>query len=280
MNSWILEGADFIREINELTLPEEYVCLWPIGQVGYFMKNREKVVLIDPVMTPICDDKGESCLHFEAPFSPEADFIIDAVFCTHNHMDHLNPDTVRTIAKSHPKVQFYIPKGVMEETKQIFEGFKERVHGIRQQECIKLREGCQVTAVAAPHDHYAADEEGNEKALGYVFDFGEKKIFHAGDTVATDRLVSEVLACGNMDLALLPINGRDWVREGNNIIGNMTPQEAALFAECIGCKKVIPTHYDLWKGNEESPMVFAHYMYLKYPHRPFHFLKPGEKFIL
>ena len=59
-------------------------------------------------------------------------------------------------------------------------------------------------------------------------------------------------------LHFLPINGRDWVRESRDIIGNMTPQEAALFAKEIDCTTVIPTHYDMMRGNEENPLLFAY----------------------
>ena len=137
-----------------------------------------------------------------------------------------------------------------------------------------------MTGIGVPHDRYVVDEDGNEKAMGYVLRLGPITIFHAGDTVATNRLVQEVTACGPLTAAFLPINGRDWVRESQNIIGNMTPQEAAILTRLLAPKVVIPTHYDLWKGNTESPLIFAHYMLQEDPSQAFHFLKPGEPYIL
>lgn len=280
MKKWFLSGDALINNINTLSLPDSCCALWPIGQVGFFFKYKSTTILIDPVLTPVTDENGVSCLHFEAPFSPEANVQIDAVFCTHNHMDHLNADTISRIAAAHPDTKFYIPKAVISETEEIFAGCKDRVIGLTQGETVSVSGDVSVTAVAAAHDRYETDEEGNEKALGYVFHFGKINIFHAGDTVATDRLVADVKNCGPITLSLLPINGRDWIRESNNIIGNMNSQEAALFADLIDSEVVIPTHYDMWIGNEESTSIFAHYMDLKYPDRAYHFVKLGEPFIL
>lgn len=280
MKNWYLSGDALINSINSLSLPDTCCALWPIGQVGFFFKYKATTILIDPVLTPVTDDNGVSCLHFEAPFSPEACFHVDAVFCTHDHLDHLNPETISRLAAAHPEAKFYIPKAVVPDRKDLFAFCSDRVLGLAQDETISISEDCSVTAVAAAHDHYDADENGNEKALGYVFHFGKISIFHAGDTLATDKLVSDVKNCGPITLSLLPINGRDWIREGRGIIGNMTPLEAALFAGMISSEMVIPTHYDMWKGNEESPSVFAHYMDLKCPDIAYHVPKLGEPFIL
>ena len=99
-----------------------------------------------------------------------------------------------------------------------------------------------------------------KKHLAMFFIMGDITILHCGDAVATDRLVTDVCKAGPIHLAFLPINGRDWVRESRDIIGNMTPQEAALFAKEIDCTTVIPTHYDMMCGNEENPLLFA-YLY-------------------
>ena len=144
---------------------------------------------------------------------------------------------------------------------------------------MELFQNISVTAVAVPHDVYRADANGNEKALGYVFYMGDTTILHCGDAVATDRLVIDVCKAGPIHLAFLPINGRDWVRESRDIIGNMTPQEAALFAKEIDCTTVIPTHYDMMCGNEENPLLFAYYMEHTQPNRAWHILRNGEPYL-
>lgn len=296
MHSWFLSGDALISSINKLSLPDNCCALWPIGQVGFFLKYQNTTILIDPVLTPITDSAGKSQLYFEAPFSPEAPFSVDAVFCTHDHLDHLNPDTIARIAASHPETRFYVPAPALQSQHALFEPFIQRVTGIRQGETLNFGNNCNVTGIEAAHNlvlpaskdadkpattyyYYDSDNNGNAKALGYFFRFGDLTLFHAGDTVATDRLVQAVRKCGPVTLSLLPINGRDWLRE-NTLIGNMTPLEAVLFADQIDTEAVIPTHYDMFIGNEEDPMIFEHYMNLKCPGRACHRPHLGEPFIL
>jgi len=68
-----------------------------------------------------------------------------------------------------------------------------------------------------------------------------------------------------LDLALLPINGRDARRLAANCIGNMTYQEAADLAGAIRPGLTIPTHFDMFADNGENPQLFVDYMRVKYP---------------
>ena len=279
MGDWYRSGQALAADLRALCPPSSAVAIWHIGQCGIFLKYEDRVILIDPVLTPITDEAGNSRRRFEAPFGPDFDFPVDAVFCTHNHLDHLNPQTLAGIARSHPQTRFFIPAGVREETAAVFAAFADRVTGLRQMEQTELWPGISVTAIAAAHDHYRTDEAGNEKALGYLFRLGHLQLFHAGDTLATDRLVRELSAFGPIHAAFLPINGRDWVRESEGIVGNMNPQEAALFTDQINCDTVFPVHYDMMCGNEEDPLIFSLYMRERCPGRPYHFLQLGEPYI-
>lgn len=276
---WFYSGDKLIQVIKEQETTCHSVAVWRIGQCGVFLKYAEKVILIDPVLEPICNSDGTRRTHFDPPFSAEDDFCVDAVFCTHNHLDHFQPDTICKLAVSHPKLRFFVPAGILDEISELIAPFSNRVVGLRQDQHLSLFSDISVTTVAVPHDVYRTDTLGNEKALGYAFHCGDAIIFHCGDAVATKRLVEEVRAIGPVQLAFLPINGRDWVRESRNIIGNMTPREAALFAQEIQCQTVIPTHYDMMCGNEEDPLVFAHYMEQICPNQAWHILRLGETYL-
>ncbi len=51
------------------------------------------------------------------------------------------------------------------------------------------------------------------------------RVYHAGDTIAYDDMVERLRAL-RVDVALLPINGRDHFREAQDVVGNLTPREA------------------------------------------------------
>lgn len=277
--NWFYRGDALIHSLSEQETTSHSVAVWRIGQCGVFLKYNGKIILIDPVLEPIYGTDGVCRTHFEPPFSADANFSVDAVFCTHNHLDHFQPDTICKLAASHPNVKFFVPTGILDEIQECIASFADRVTGIRQGQQLELFQNISVTAVAVPHDVYRADANGNEKALGYVFYMGDITILHCGDAVATDRLVTDVCKAGPIHLAFLPINGRDWVRESRDIIGNMTPQEAALFAKEIDCTTVIPTHYDMMCGNEENPLLFAYYMEHTQPNRAWHILRNGEPYL-
>jgi len=61
--------------------------------------------------------------------------------------------------------------------------------------------------------------------LGYVVDTPAGRLYHSGDTVRWPG-DAELLGRHRVDLALLPINGRDEEREARDIVGNLDAGEA------------------------------------------------------
>ena len=60
---------------------------------------------------------------------------------------------------------------------------------------------------------------GKPRFVGYVL-AGGRRVYHSGDTIVTDALTEALTPLG-VDVALLPINGRDAEREARGIVGNM-----------------------------------------------------------
>ncbi|RZT01050.1 MBL fold metallo-hydrolase [Cuneatibacter caecimuris] len=276
---WYCSGGSLIRQVAGWNLSPEEAAFWYIGQCGMIIKYGETVCVVDPVLAPVKDDQGQSRKNFEAPFPPEAELPADYVLCTHDHLDHLNMDTLTGMYQARKDTVFIVPAPYRE--KLAAAGIPEKsVLGARQDEEIVLKGGIRLLPLAVPHDSYAWDEEGNSLALGYVFYCGEIVLFHGGDLVAADPVIDSLrLLEKPISVAFLPINGRDWLREAQGLVGNMNPQEAAHFAECIGADLTIPTHFDMMKGNGEDPLVFAGYMERLYPERRYHILKLGESYI-
>jgi L-ascorbate metabolism protein UlaG (beta-lactamase superfamily) len=85
-------------------------------------------------------------------------------------------------------------------------------------------------------DAYNLRPEGNTKlvhkkgnGVGYVITVESKRIYHAGDT----DLIPEMKHIENIDVALLPIGGRDFT---------MGVNEAVQAAKTIHPKVIIPMH--------------------------------------
>lgn len=56
-----------------------------------------------------------------------------------------------------------------------------------------------------------------------------------------------------VELALLPINGRDAAREALGIVGNLDEEEAARLAARAAVDALVPMHYDMFEANPGSP---------------------------
>ena len=79
------------------------------------------------------------------------------------------------------------------------------------------------------------DTDSSGIACGFVIDFGDINIYFAGDTA----LFSDMQLIGRkerIDYALLPI--------GDNY--TMGIEDAAVAAQLLGARHVIPMHYDTW----------------------------------
>lgn len=60
-----------------------------------------------------------------------------------------------------------------------------------------------------------------------------------------------------MQLALLPINGRDSEREALDLVGNLSPEEAASLIAHARIRAAMPMHYDMFAGNLGDPGAFV-----------------------
>ena len=102
-------------------------------------------------------------------------------------------------------------------------------------------------------------------------------MYHSGDTVIYDGLI-ERLSEWDIDAAFVPINGRDYFRTREDIIGNTDFRELAELAETLDFGLTVPTHYDLFARNAAAPGHFVSYLYKLNPARRHKILRPGELF--
>ena len=69
----------------------------PLGQSGYQLKTEKSEIIIDPYLSDSVNRVAGRPRLLPLPISP-AEISCDAVICTHDHLDHLDPDTVTEIS--------------------------------------------------------------------------------------------------------------------------------------------------------------------------------------
>lgn len=109
-----------------------------------------------------------------------------------------------------------------------------------------------VLAVPALHALTTSDQYTDSRFLGYVLETPQANVYHAGDTIPTDTLIA-ALRDIRVDVCLLPINGRDWFRERDGVVGNMDAGEAVALTVELGARLLVPTHWDGFAGNTVDP---------------------------
>ena len=254
----VLSDQDLQSQIRE-TIPEPgQVALWWLGQSGLLVKSRWATVLIDPYLSESLTAKyaGTAKPHIRmtrCPVDPSLLSMIDLVCCSHKHSDHMDPVTLTAVLKSSPQAELVLPTALIGHAGQI--GIEsDRLVGLNHGEVYENSEKkIAVRAISAAHEGLDQNELGEFLYLSFVMEMDGVKIFHSGDTIPWEGQ-SEAVGEG-MDVAFLPINGRDSSR---GVPGNMTSDEAVEFAASLHARHVIPHHYDMFTFNTVDVNEFVH----------------------
>ncbi len=160
------------------------------------------------------------------PFSKLADYSqlpkADVIVITHEHRDHLDPVAIEKVRSARTKFV-------------VSESAARRISGaiVMKNGDIQTVDGIPIDAVPAYNivnkrdngEPYHPKGGGN----GYVFTFGDKRIYVAGDT----ENIPEMKDLKNIDIAFLPMN----------LPYTMTPEMAADAAKMIQPRILYPYHY-------------------------------------
>ena len=200
-----------------------------LGQSGYIIKTEKAEIIIDPYLSDSVNRVAGRPRTLPIPINPQ-NISCDAVICTHNHLDHLDPDTVKDINNG----QFFITTN---EGKSELEKFnKTNIAVLNRDESITVGD-IELTAVFADH---------TVEAFGLIVKAENKTLYFSGDTLYNEKLFC--ISQYKPDITFICINGR---------LGNMNVKEALMTAKRIGAKINIPNHYDMFTSNSENPYLFS-----------------------
>jgi len=200
-----------------------------LGQSGYSIKTKNSEIMIDPYLSDSVNRVAGTPRLLPIPITP-SDISCDAVICTHDHLDHLDPDTVSLIGDQQ---LFVTTNGGKEKLKSLG---KDNVIAVNEGESVNLGD-FEITAVFADH---------TVEAFGVIVKAEGKTLYFSGDTLYNERLF--YIAEYYPDVTFICINGR---------LGNMNVNEALITAKKISAKLNVPNHYDMFASNSEDPHLFS-----------------------
>ncbi|MBY7142826.1 MBL fold metallo-hydrolase [Virgibacillus sp. NKC19-3] len=274
-------GKSLINQLEKTQAPVNGIVLWHLGQSGVVLKSEHGMCYFDPYLSNYIEDNnlvepGLLERSYDPPIQPDDISNADIVFITHDHLDHLDPETLAGIAKHSPQVKFICPAPSILKLKEV--GIKEEsIYAAKAIEKLVVN-GIEVTPIPAKHEDYLIDKNGDHYYLGYILNINGVTFYHAGDTIVFNELI-EYLYPFSIAIAYLPINGRDWRRSEQGVLGNMDFRDAVELSQAVGIDLIVPAHYDLFESNTENPAYFVDYIYQNYPGQKFKLMVPGERMV-
>jgi len=251
-----LQGEAFLTDVRDAANSQDDLHIWWLGQSGFLVQWRGSHLLFDPYLS---DSLSRKYAATDKPhtrmtglvISPDALDFIDLTTSSHNHTDHLDAETLTALIQANPKMELLVPSANRTFAAERLDVDPDQLEAIDAGQSIALGP-FELHAVPAAHEDLAKDNLGRHQFVGYVAKLGPWTVYHSGDTIPFDGM-EEILRQWEIDVALLPINGR---RPERRVAGNLWGREAANLAKAIGAQMVLPCHYDMFEFNTESPEEF------------------------
>lgn len=232
-------------------------AIWWLGQSGFLLKCEAGCLLFDPYLSDSLTkkyaqtDKPHVRMTELAVDPARLDFI-DVVTSSHNHTDHLDAETLGPLMAANPRMVLVIPEANRKFVAERLNIDPATPVGLNDGEMAQAG-GFLFRGITAAHESVDRDAHGRCLYMGYAVHFGPWTVYHSGDTMWHEGLI-EQLAPLNIDVAIVPINGR---KPERRVAGNLSGVEAARLASDVGARTVIPCHYEMFTFNTEPPDEFV-----------------------
>ena len=244
-NAVQIETSDQWKQLGEQS---KNYAVW-IGHSTYLLNNGDLTILTDPVFS-----KRASPFSWAGPKRLIAPAIsleelprIDVVTVSHNHYDHLDIVSLKTLYKLNPNALFLVSKGDMD---LLVRSGIQNVTEFLWWENIKVKN---TLFTFTPVQHWSARGfRDRNKSLwgGWFMQSSDRTIYHAGDTGYSDDFKETRSRLGSPDFAMIPIGGYDplWFMRYHHV----NPLESIQIALDLGVPKSFGMHWGTFRLTDED----------------------------
>ena len=214
------------RLVDEIRAHKKGIALWWVGQNGWLIKSDDTLIGTD---LPL--ESGER--EFSAPITAaELAGELDISFITHEHSDHFERETSRTLA-DHGKCLFVMPASCLKAAKKEVQLAESRIRIAEPRLQFDIGD-IHIEAIRAIHGNanYAVYYNANLQDCGYVITIGGKRFLQIGDSV----LLEDQLFLKDIDVLLFsPTEHNTYIDQSVILINALEP------------KYIFPQHRDTFK---------------------------------
>jgi len=236
------------------------VDVWYLGCNGFVLKGRAGTTLfIDPYLGT--GDPPRTVRMVPVAFDPEDVSEADAVMATHEHTDHVHgPSQAPILAGT--GAQFYAPDDSLavaldeERWPDRWDVADEQFTQVAEGETYSVGEF--TVHVEAAHDPDATHP------VSYVVEHDAGTFFHGGDTKPGDAL-ADVGARYDVDLGVVAFGSVGRIPDKETREPRLTrwycdENEAVEVAAAVGMDRLLPSHWDMWRGLTADPAALRHHV--------------------
>ena len=248
-------GDWFVRDEVEAVEPDG-LSIWYLGCNGYVLRTPETTVYLDPYFgdgTP-----PRTIRMIPVPMDPADATQCDAVFVTHEHIDHMHPPSYGPLVED-LGADIYAPEASYDEPD--YDG-EMRAPDDRKN-VVDVGQDIEVGDLSI-HVRGSNDPDAIEP-VSYVVEHDSGTFFAAGDSRPAEAF-SDIADEFDIDLGVLAYGTvgniyhseddptatypTDWYNDGNQVV------EAA---NDLDLDRLVPVHWDMWKNVGADPKTIAEY---------------------
>lgn len=254
-----------VQKIRSTKVNKGEIAIFYLAQAGFYIKSSDdKNIVVDAYLSDACERLFNFKRMIPTVISAE-ELNVDLFLSTHEHADHLDPDTLPIAAKNMKTFfvgspdceKLYLANNLPIERYKIINNGEEWV-----------TDGIKIKAIYADHSDLSP------RANGLLIEIEGIKIYHLGDTSFSPNKIVASLS-SEVDIMITPINGQ---------FGNMDAKEACALAKIIKPKILIGCHFWMFlehvcEEGRGDPVTFLKESFNLNKNTQTMILAPGELFM-